>query len=206
MTYFLCGTFQWNKFPVLLTFLTLSTLRSNLLVKCHPQHTVFLDTEVLKGPCLSTLKILDSQTHFKPTETFQYTHFSSCHLFNTKKGFIKGEALHLLRTNSVKEDFNKYKRDFEQRLCNRVTMLIPTILTEVQLDSDRTEALRNKTKKVKEILLFVTTLNPATLNLKKIVMKHWHTIQQRPKLAYIINQPPIVSYSKEKSHKDMPLS
>ena len=27
-----------------------------------------LDTEVFKGPRLLTLKILDSQTHFKPTE------------------------------------------------------------------------------------------------------------------------------------------
>ena len=80
------------------------------------EHAVFLDTEVFKGPRLSTLKILDSQNHFKPTETFQYTHFSSCHPFNTKKGFIKGEALCLLRTNSVKENFNKYKRDFQRTL------------------------------------------------------------------------------------------
>jgi len=83
------------------------------------ERAVFLDKEVFKGPRLSTLKILDSQTHFKSTESFQYTHFSSCHPFNTKKGFIKGEALRLLRTNSVKENFNKYKRDFVQRLCNR---------------------------------------------------------------------------------------
>ena len=79
-----------------------------------------LDTEVFKGPRLSTLKILDSQTHFKPTETFQYTHFSSCHPFNTKKGLIKGEALRLLRTNSVKETFNKCKRDFEDSVTETI--------------------------------------------------------------------------------------
>ena len=56
------------------------------------QRAVFLDIEVFKGPRLSTLKILDPQTHFKPIEKFQFTHFSSCHPFNTKKGFIKGEA------------------------------------------------------------------------------------------------------------------
>ena len=121
------------------------------------ERAVFLDTEVFKGPYLSTLKILDSQTHFKPTECFQQTHFSPCHSLNTKEGFIKGEALRLLRTNSVKDNFNKYKRDFEQRLCNRAypTALVHKILTEVQF-SDRTEALRNKTKKAKEILLLVT--------------------------------------------------
>ena len=57
------------------------------------KRAVFLDTEVFKGPRLSSLGILDSQTYFQPTETFQYTHFSSCHSCNTKKGFIKGEAL-----------------------------------------------------------------------------------------------------------------
>ena len=74
---------------------------------------VFLDTEVFKGPRFSTLNILDIRTHFKPTETFQYTHFSTCHPLNTKKGFIKGETLRLLRTNSVKENFENFKRDFE---------------------------------------------------------------------------------------------
>ena len=48
------------------------------------QRAVFLDTEVFKGPRLTTHKILDLQTHFKPTETFQYTHFSSCHPLNCK--------------------------------------------------------------------------------------------------------------------------
>ena len=77
----------------------------NFTCEMSSEHAVFLDTDVFKGPRLSTLRILDSQIHFKPTETFQYTHFSSCQPFITKKRFIKGEALRLLRTNSVKEIF-----------------------------------------------------------------------------------------------------
>ena len=73
-------------------------------------------------------------------------------------------------------------------------------VTESQF-SDRTEALRNKTKNAKEILPFVTTYNPTTPNLKKILMKNWHIIQQQPKLAHIFKQAPIVSYRKEKSLK-----
>ena len=136
------------------------------------ERAVFLDTEVFKGPRLSSLRILDSQTHFKPTETFQYTDFSSCHPFNTKKGFIKGEALRLLRTNSVKENFYKHKRDSKQRLCNRgyPAALVHKILTVVQF-SDRTKALRNKTKNANEILPFVTTYNPATPILKRFALK-----------------------------------
>ena len=56
-----------------------------------------------------------------------------------------------------------------------------------------------KKKKAKEILPFVNTYKPATPNVKKILMKHWHIIQQQPRLAHIFNQPPIVSYRKEKS-------
>jgi len=43
-------------------------------------------------------------------------------------------------------------------------MLVHIVLTEVQF-SDRAEALRNKTKKAKEILPFVITYNAAILNL-----------------------------------------
>ena len=56
----------------------------------------FLDTNVFKGERFTEKSILDIETHFKPTETFQYTHFSSCHPLGVKKGFIKGEALRLL--------------------------------------------------------------------------------------------------------------
>ena len=37
-------------------------------------------------------------------ETFQYTHFDSCHPPGVRKRFIKGEALRLLRTNSSRRD------------------------------------------------------------------------------------------------------
>ena len=71
-----------------------------------------------------------------------------------EKWFLQGEALRLLTTNSVKDNFCKHKRDseFEQRLSNRSypTALVHKILAEVQF-SDRTEALPNKTKKAKEI-------------------------------------------------------
>ena len=167
------------------------------------KHTVSRHRDIQRTMSFNS-SILDSQTHFKPTETFQYTHFSSCHPLKTKKGFTKGEAQSLLRTNSVKENFDKHKRDLQPRLCNRScpTTFVHKILTEVQF-SYRTKTLYDKTKKAKEILPFVTTYNPVTPNLKKTLMKHWHIIQQQRRLAHISNQPPIVSYRKEKSLKDI---
>ena len=48
---------------------------------------VFLDTEVFKGPQFAHSKTLDVQTHYKPTETFQYIQFSSSHPLSVRKGF-----------------------------------------------------------------------------------------------------------------------
>ena len=39
----------------------------------------FLDTVVYKGTRFKEKTILDVKTHFKKTETFQQTHFTSCH-------------------------------------------------------------------------------------------------------------------------------
>ena len=117
-----------------------------------------------------------------------------------KKGFIKGKALRFLRTNSVRDNFEQSKRDLERGYAN-ANARSRKLRTEVKF-TDRNEALRNKTKQTKEILPFVTTYNPASPNLKKILMKHWDIIQQQPKLKHIFNQPPIVSY-KENSLVDI---
>ena len=41
--------------------------------------TAFLDTCIYKGERFKKESILEVRTHFKPTETFQYTYFYSCH-------------------------------------------------------------------------------------------------------------------------------
>ena len=40
--------------------------------------------------------VLAVRTHFKPTQTLQNTHFSSCHSPGVKKDFIKGAAQRLV--------------------------------------------------------------------------------------------------------------
>ena len=59
------------------------------------------------------------RSHFKPTETFQYTYYSPCHPPGVSKGFIKGKALRLLRTNSSKTTFEENIRNFIVRLRMR---------------------------------------------------------------------------------------
>ena len=80
--------------------------------------TIFLDTKGNKGDRFNKESILDVRTHFKATETFHYTNFYSCHLPGVKKGFIKGEALRLLRTNSSQFTFEENISNFKTCLQN----------------------------------------------------------------------------------------
>lgn len=67
----------------------------------------FLDTKVYKGDRFNKESILDVQTHYKPTETFQYTNFYSCHPPGVKKSSIKGEVLRLLISNCSESTFEE---------------------------------------------------------------------------------------------------
>ena len=81
---------------------------------------MFLDTVVYKGTRFKEKSILDAKTHFKQTETFLHTHFTSCHPPNVKKGFVKGEALRILRKNSSKTTFEENNSKLKKnRLMDR---------------------------------------------------------------------------------------
>ena len=125
-----------------------------------------------KGERFNRDSTLDVQTHYKQTETFQYTNFYSCHPPGVKKGFIKGEALRLLRTNSSHSTFNKNMQSFKTRLKNRgyPNEFLEKHLFEVNF-KDRKRSLENKDKSTKKkILPFVTQYHPALPNVKNILM------------------------------------
>ncbi|KAL9971793.1 hypothetical protein ACROYT_G018001 [Oculina patagonica] len=166
--------------------------------------TTFLDTVIYKGERFREQSILDIKTHFKPTETFQYTHYTSCHPPSVKKGFIKGEALRLLRTNSSETTFEENILNFRARLVARgyPRNLIDKNLSEINF-TERKSALKQNKKDTKEILPFVTQYEPAVPNIKQILMKKWHIIEEQPLLKQIFKDPPIISFKKRKSLKDM---
>ena len=51
----------------------------------------FLDTVVFKGERFIKESILDIKPHYKPTETFQCTHFTSCHPPGVKRALSKAK-------------------------------------------------------------------------------------------------------------------
>ena len=164
----------------------------------------FLDTIVYKGESFNSMLILDVGTHFKPTETFQYIHFSSCHPLGVKKGLIKGEALWLLRTNSSKENFQKGLEEFQKHLRGRgyPQNLMTLTHSEVHFEN-RKEALQQRPSRGKTIFPFDMQYQPSVPSLKNILMKHcWQLIENQPLLRQIYKEPPIISYKRGRSLKD----
>ena len=115
-----------------------------------------------------------------------------------KKGFIKGEALRLLRTNSSKIIFEEKITNFKAHLLQRgyPEDLINTTLSEVNF-KDRKLALQQKPKTNQRILPFVTQYQPSVPNLKQILMKNWHLIEKQPLLCEVYTKPPLVYLTKE---------
>ena len=80
--------------------------------------------------------------------------------------------------------------------------LIITTLSEVIFE-DRKLALQQKQKENKRILPFVTQYQPSVSNLKQILMKNWHLIQQHPFRSEIYKDTPLISYKRGRSFKDI---
>ena len=149
--------------------------------------------------------IFDIRTHFKPTETFQHPHFSSCHAPGVKKGFIKSQALGLLRANSSKATIEESVKNFRSHLRVRSypDNLVNKVLAEVKF-TDIKSVLQQKPQKVQNRLMpFVTQYNPPVPNLKNILMSKWHLIENHPLLREIYREPPLISYKRGKSLKDV---
>jgi len=146
---------------------------------------------VLKGERFPEKSILDIKTHYKPTKSFQYTHFSSFHPPGVKRGFIKGEAIRLLRPNSSKTTFEECLANFKRRLEARgyPKKYTERSLSEFTFYSLRQSALKKQKQKMLERLLpFVTTYHPAIKKLKQIVMEHWSPIENQPLLKTIFKK------------------
>ena len=70
-------------------------------------------------------------------------------------------------------------------------------------NSEGKSALQQTVKVRKKILPFVTTYHPTLRNLKNILMSKWHLIQNQPLLREIFKEPPLISYEKGKSLRDI---
>ena len=117
---------------------------------------------------------------------------------------MNGLSLFIYHTYSSEETFVENIRIFKPCLRARgyPNKLIDKTLSEVKF-SDRKKALKDNTRVQKEILPFVTQYNPSVPNLKHILMEKWHLIESQPKLKQMFKEPPIISYKRGISLRDI---
>ena len=135
---------------------------------------MFLDTVVYKGTRFNEKSILVLKTHFKKTETFQYTHFTSCHRPSVKK---KESSSLENPTNSRNYIWGKYFK-FKKTLD---WMRLPTPF-------DRKPSIRNKVHKEGvctpetqqqrgKRLVLLTQYQPSVSTLKEAFIRKWNLTQ-----------------------------
>ena len=119
-----------------------------------------------KGERFRNESILDIRTHYKPTKTFQYTHFISSHP-GTKRGFIKGEALSLLRTTSSETTFKKNLSNFKRAWSSAAALKNRYVQHYQKWASPKDSRLYNKRRESE----------PSVRKLKQILMQNWDLIK-----------------------------
>ena len=159
----------------------------------------YLDIDIHKGTRFRQHGILDITTHFKPTNTFQYVHGSSCHPISTYKSVAKGECIRFLRTNSDPDTYKHTVETHKQHLHNRhFPKHIITQNTQIPF-TDRTNTLEDKPKNKLKTPPFTTTYTPWLPQLTKLIQKHWNIISNDPHLVNIFPERPITALRANKN-------
>ena len=125
--------------------------------------------------------------------------FSSCHPPGVKKGFIKGEHSNFSEPTPLKQHLKLLFHNLKQISSKGgiVKLSFQQLSQKLHLRRGNLPYLNTR------ILPFVTQYRPSLPNLKQIRMLNWHLIQQQQIALKNIQRPPIVSYKRGRSLKDI---
>ena len=170
------------------------------------QSITYLDLVIYKGLRYKRDQILDTRTHTKDTDTFQYLAIDSCHPKSTFKGLIKGEFLRYARTCNNKHDFNTKANFFTLKLQKRgyKKQEIIDIYNEVEHEN-RFSYLQNKAVIANKKLLYVTTYSPhiKTSAIKRALTLNWEMIENNQFLRSHFPEKPTIAYRRNPNLKDI---
>ena len=122
------------------------------------------------------------------TETFQYTNYNSCHPAGVKKGFVKGEALRLLRTNSSKVLFEENIKTLEHAWHREVIPINWWTKSSPKLNSQKEEHSYAKTESAQENSTLCDTISSITAMFEKYSNRKMSLIQNQPLLREIYKE------------------
>lgn len=169
----------------------------------------FLDVTLYKGPHFRESGHFDTKLFRKPTEKFNYLHYSSAHPPAVFKGLVKGETI---RTRRICSDENTAlsevaffhdkleQRGYPKAMLEEQSKSIMNIPRE-QLLQKRQQNKRKRDKKPP--LVFVSTYHPSIKDLSRKIKKHWSIIERDPECSKLFPKPPLTAYRRAPNLKDL---
>ena len=141
----------------------------------------------------------DRFVFYKPTDTFNYLHWSSCHPFHTKKSIPYSLAFRLVRICSTKHALDRRLNELKEHLLSRGFPL-PIVDSAIKraLQSPRNRALVRRrpghASAKPDRIPFVLTYNPALPNIHSIIHTFFPLLHTSDRCKKAIPLPPLVSY------------
>jgi hypothetical protein len=163
-------------------------------VEQDPNELDFMDIVVYKGQRFHSNGILDIKPFHKPTNTFQYIHYSSAHTIHMKKAFIKGELIRLVRNSSCQLEFHLARNFFFSNLLKRGYALefISQVAQDVKYSDRPTYLIKSDntdlTEQVPSLFMKTTTSDFYNhFNVKSLLLQHWQpefdTFTSKPRIS-----------------------
>jgi hypothetical protein len=162
--------------------------------------SIFLDLHLFKGPSFATTGVLSSRLYRKPMNLFLYIPFSSMHNRHSLSGFIKAEAIRIVKSSS---HFTFYLDDLKLFIAGLRDRgypfdFITTALSEVRYSlrmsylypDHKTPAVQHDTTGSPAVLTYPFDFDSfASIQPSSVLHEHWTLIAHDPDLARIFDRP-----------------
>ncbi|GFO26689.1 hypothetical protein PoB_005319400 [Plakobranchus ocellatus] len=151
--------------------------------------------------------ILHTDLYSKPTDTFNYLHWSSCHPYHTKKNIPYSLAFRLIRIGSSEKHFTNRRHQPSLHLQSRGYPLrhIKSAITKAK-QIPRHSAIQkrnNVTSNKNERIPFVLTYNPALPNVSSILKTYFPILYSSDRCKKSIPSLPVTAFRRPKNLRDV---
>ena len=151
---------------------------------------------------------LHTDLFVKPTDTHQYLHASSCHVYHSKKSIPYSQALRLNRICSENSFFDKrcdelegwlIKRGYNQAMVREQVLRARSFTREELLDRDHVNTANSKPKNP---ITFNITYHPSFQKVSRILKEKHLLLAPNEEHKKVFDRVPLVGFKRGKSLKD----
>lgn len=170
----------------------------------HPTIKFTANSSVKQVPFLDVLVtmddgILQTDLYSKPTDTFNYLHWKSCHPYHTKKSIPYSLAFRLVRICSTSDSLTRRLDELRKHLRSRGfprSQIDAAFQKATSLSRHEAIKRKNKSKKNNDRIPFVLTYNPRLPNFATILHTFFPILQTSDRCKKAIPHVPLVSFRK----------